>query len=65
MWLTQYDKNLAREELEKLALANQLNDGEFNEYLHGQLGTPMGIPYQSWNMGMFIAAYHAVENTVK
>ena len=59
-WLTKYDKNLARNELEKLAEANAINDGEFNEYLHGQHGTPMGVPYQSWNMAMFIKAYREV-----
>ena len=60
MWLAKFDKDLARVELEKLALANSLNDWEFNEYLHGQMGTPMGVPYQSWNMAMFIAAHKSV-----
>lgn len=58
-WLGQYDKGKAKREVEKLAEANALNDWEFNEYLHGQLGTPMGIPNQSWNMGMYIRAYQA------
>lgn len=60
MWLAQYDKSLAEEQLYQLALANKQGDWEFNEYLHGQHGTPMGITEQSWNMGTFVAAYKAV-----
>ncbi|MBI2028642.1 MAG: hypothetical protein HYT07_03460 [Candidatus Levybacteria bacterium] len=56
-WLSIYDKEIAKKELQKLAQANSLNHWEFNEFLHGQLGTPMGIPLQSWNMAMFIEAY--------
>jgi hypothetical protein len=48
------------EELEKLALVNQLNNWEFNEWLHGQTGEPMGMPGQSWNAALFILAYHEV-----
>ncbi len=59
-WLAKYNKDLAKKELEKLAEANKLHDWEFNEYLHGQHGTPMGVPYQSWNMAMYLLAYHAV-----
>jgi glycogen debranching enzyme len=62
-WLAKYDKKLAKSELEKLAEANALNNWEFNEYLHGQLGTPMGVPYQSWNMAMYIKAYRAIHAT--
>lgn len=61
-WLATHDKEKAAQELEKLAEANKVNNWEFNEYLHGQLGTPMGIPYQSWNMAMFLAAYYAVSS---
>lgn len=64
-WLARYDAKLAATELEKLAEANAINDWEFNEYLHGQHGTPMGVAYQSWNMAMFIYAYHAVKSAVK
>lgn len=60
MVLSTIDLDLAEHELERVAYANSLNDFEFNEYLHGEYGTPMGVPYQSWNMAMFIAAYHAV-----
>lgn len=59
-WLSKYDKKKAKEELEKLAKANSLNDWEFNEYIHGEYGTPMGIPNQSWNMAMFIYAYKSL-----
>ena len=59
-WLAKYDKKIAKSELENLAKANAVNNWEFNEYLHGQLGTPMGVPYQSWNMAMYIKAYQAV-----
>ena len=61
-WLSKYDKKKAGGELEQLAKANSLNNWEFNEYLHGQLGTPMGIPRQSWNMGMFITAYKSIHS---
>jgi len=56
-WLSKYDKKIAASELEKLASANAVHDWEFNEYLHGQHGTPMGVPYQSWNMAMYIKAH--------
>jgi glycogen debranching enzyme len=59
-WLAQYDKEKAREQLIKLAEANALQNWEFNEYLHGQNGTPMGAAYQSWNMAMYMGAYQAV-----
>lgn len=58
--LARSDKTKAKAALEKLAAANALNNWEFNEYLHGQLGTPMGIPHQSWNMGTYLWAYHNV-----
>ncbi|MCA9371648.1 hypothetical protein KC726_01995 [Candidatus Woesebacteria bacterium] len=61
MWLAQQDKERAEQELEKLAQANALNDWAFNEFLHGQHGTPMGIDKQSWSMAMYIAAYKAVK----
>lgn len=61
-WLATYDTVLAKSELARLAEANAVNDWEFNEYLHGQHGTPMGAPYQSWNMAMYIKAYKAVNS---
>lgn len=56
-WLSKYNAQLAANELEKLAQANAINDWEFNEYLHGTHGTPMGVPLQSWNMAMYIKAF--------
>ncbi len=61
-WLAQYSKSKSVHQLGKLAEANALNDWEFNEFLHGQLGTPMGIARQSWNMAMYIDAYKAVSS---
>ena len=58
--LAKIDKKRAKQELTNLAHANALNNWEFNEYLHGQLGTPMGIPLQTWNMSMYLFAYHEV-----
>src|SRR3989339_771280 len=60
-WLSKYDKKIAAAELEKLAKANAINNWEFNEYLHGIHGTPMGVPFQSWNMAMYIKAYTSVK----
>jgi len=61
MWLAEYNQQLAKEELHNLALANRLNDWEFNEYLQSESGTPMGIPHQSWSMSMYLAAYKKLE----
>jgi glycogen debranching enzyme len=50
----------AWEELEVLALANQVNDWEFNEWFHGTSGAPMGMAGQSWNAAMFLLAYRTL-----
>jgi glycogen debranching enzyme len=57
--------DLAWEELVKLAGVNRLNDWEFNEWLHGQTGEPMGMAGQSWNAAMFILAYHALHDNIR
>ena len=36
--------------------------GEFNEWLHGQSGRPMGARFQAWSAGMFIYARHAFDH---
>ena len=59
-WLARYDGVLAREELQKLAQANSLYDFEFNEYLHGTHGRPMGVSHQTWSMSMYLAAYSSI-----
>jgi glycogen debranching enzyme len=53
-------RDQAAKELERYALANKLNDWEFNEWLHGKTGEPMGMAGQSWNAAMFIFAYHVL-----
>ncbi len=48
-----------------LAAANRLGvreDWEFNEWLHGETGHPMGYPYQAWSAAMYVYAYHAVKS---
>lgn len=56
---------LAYMELERFAEANRINNWEFNEWLHGRTGQPMGMPGQSWNAAMFIFSYHCLKNDVK
>ena len=54
----------ARNLLGDLAAANRLgvrDEWEFNEWLHGETGHPMGYPYQAWSAGMYVYAYHAVK----
>jgi len=51
----------ARRQLERLALANAVNDWQFNEWFHGRSGEPMGMPGQSWNAAMFLAAHSALD----
>jgi glycogen debranching enzyme len=53
----------AEEMLHALAEANRLGvreEWEFNEWLHGETGQPMGYAYQGWSAGMYLYAYHAV-----
>ena len=58
-------QNKAWPELKKVARANKLNNWEFNEWLHGQTGKPLGMAGQSWNAGMFLLAYHYLNNQIK
>ena len=47
-----------------LAEANRAGareEWEFNEWLHGETGHPMGYPFQAWSAGMYVYAYHAVK----
>jgi glycogen debranching enzyme len=62
MWLGRNNDSRAAEELENLAKAAEIYNWEFNEYLHGQHGTPMGIANQSWSMAMYIGAYKNVKS---
>ena len=48
-----------------LARANRLGvyeEWEFNEWLHGETGNPMGYAYQAWSAGMYIYAYEALRS---
>ncbi|MDD5287584.1 MAG: glycoside hydrolase 100 family protein [Dehalococcoidales bacterium] len=54
---------LAEQELIKLAEANKKGiegEWEFNEWLHGKTGKPMGDLKQTWNASGYIIAYKAV-----
>lgn len=53
----------AARQLHQLALANKQgleDEWEFNEWLHGQTGLPMGYPRQAWSAGMYLFADAAV-----
>lgn len=50
----------AWQELTQLALANRHGNWQFNEWFHGQSGTPMGMPGQSWNAALYILAWQAL-----
>ena len=55
---------LAREELNNLARANKLgreSEWEFNEWLEGINGEPMGSSDQAWSAGMYVYAYACVK----
>lgn len=50
--------------LHKLAAANRRgihNEWEFNEWLHGVTGEPMGREYQAWSAAMYIFAYETTK----
>lgn len=51
------ESKLAEGELLKLAQANKINNWQFNEWLHGKTGKPMGMAGQSWNAAMFLLAF--------
>lgn len=58
---------LAEKELIKLAEANRKgieSEWEFNEWLHGKTGKPMGDLKQTWNASGYIIAYKAVTEGV-
>jgi glycogen debranching enzyme len=54
----------AQRQFAKLTAMNRLgrnNEWEFNEWLHGLSGRPMGFRGQSWSAAMYLYACHAVE----
>jgi len=52
-------------ELGRLAEANQVGDWQFNEWLHGQTGAPMGMPGQSWNAALYLLAHHVLAERLR
>ncbi|MEN6528748.1 MAG: glycoside hydrolase 100 family protein [Anaerolineaceae bacterium] len=49
--------------LVRLAQANQQGSAapwEFNEWMHGETGHPMGYPHQAWSAAMYLYACNAV-----
>jgi glycogen debranching enzyme len=57
------DRQRAAEMLSLLARANHAGKfapWEFNEWLHGVSGRPMGHPQQAWSAAMYLYAYEAV-----
>ena len=56
---------LAHQELNALAEACRVGlygEWEFNEWLHGQTGRPMGKAHQAWSSASYISAYHALHH---
>ena len=56
-------KELAFQELNSLADACRVGiygEWEFNEWMHGQTGRPMGKAHQAWSAASYIAAYNAL-----
>lgn len=55
----------ASESLADLARLNRTGQNgpwEFNEWFEGETGQPMGMAGQAWSAGMYIYAYHAVQD---
>jgi len=58
------DMEEAEDALERLARANykgKKGEWEFNEWLHGINGNPMGYENQAWSAGMYVYAYNCVK----
>lgn len=56
-------RDLAWQELERLARVNELGGWRFTEWFHGQTLKPMGMAGQSWNAATFLLAHHALQGT--
>lgn len=55
---------VACRELVRLAQVNQLgrdHEWEFNEWVHGQTGRPMGKAFQAWSAASFLRACHELD----
>ncbi|KKQ62242.1 MAG: hypothetical protein US81_C0001G0033 [Parcubacteria group bacterium GW2011_GWE2_38_18] len=55
-------KTLAKKDFGRLIEMNNMNNWQFNEWLHGKKGIPMGMEGQSWNAAMQILAFHYINN---
>ncbi len=58
-------RNLAQNELFRLAQVNEKGaryEWEFNEWVHGQTGRPMGKAFQAWSAAGFISAYDSLQH---
>lgn len=55
-------RDVAWQELERLARVNELGDWRFTEWFHGQTLKPMGMAGQSWNAATFLLARNALMN---
>ena len=57
-------RDLAQRELFRLAEMNEKGlkyEWEFNEWMHGKTGRPMGKSFQAWSAAGFISAYNCFE----
>jgi sucrose-6-phosphatase len=57
-------RDLAQQELYRLARVNHLGieePWEFNEWVHGKTGRPMGKRYQAWSAAGYIGAYYTLQ----
>ncbi|MBI9107058.1 MAG: HAD-IIB family hydrolase [Spirochaetales bacterium] len=57
-------RDLAQRELYRLAKINEAgirNEWEFNEWMHGKTGRPMGKAFQAWSASGFISAYDSLQ----
>ncbi|RJX16245.1 hypothetical protein CW703_01865 [Candidatus Bathyarchaeota archaeon] len=62
------EKKKAEKELERLAEANKIGkekEWEFNEWLHGKTGKPMGAIFQSWSAAGYILAYKTITENLQ
>jgi hypothetical protein len=61
---TTSQRDEAHRQLGALARANAVNNWQFNEWFHGQIGRPEGMPHQTWNAAMFLLARHGLAHPV-
>lgn len=57
-WLSEAERLLVR--LADAGKQGGMSDWEFNEWMHGETGHPMGYPHQAWSAAMFLYAENAV-----